>query len=189
MTDTEAKEREERNARLTARQVANIPWDHPTKGTHYSPKKQHNPGPAMPLASDPGDVSRAKLDKAETQALYDELTEKPKPKTEETGPRVMLRVCFPNIIGYPLVKTNMENELVAFAGGYTSYPMRGGWRSGHGAIMHEHGIVYEVSGETLKSHIWAKDARAIFEATAHAIGEEWLHCELHHFDAMHVKTC
>lgn len=91
---------------------------------------------------------------------------------------VQVRVAFPNVASYRF-REDMEHELCAYAGGFTSYPSIRGWLDHLGDALVEHGAVYAVSladpGENQIDNVLG-----IFRAHAAAAGEQELYAELWH---------
>lgn len=115
----------------------------------------------------------------------------PKPRIYEynVGPRTMIRCCLPNIQWdeYEHVRADLERRLRERYGGFTRYPMVGGWVNTAGEPMAEDGYIYEVSFRSPDGQS-SYNLHAIFADAGWRIGEEWVHIERHDFSAAHVKV-
>lgn len=115
---------------------------------------------------------------------------KPKPiiLAETTGPRVSVRSPIPHI-QLPANtdrRRQFEADLCKYFGGFTSYSFAGGWVSPSGETMIEKGRIYEVSGDL--STFEADLARMLICKLGMDLGEQWMHIEVHHFDALHSQV-
>lgn len=112
---------------------------------------------------------------------------------QEHGQRVMVRCCLPialsdQVSGADDIIARLQETLIDIAGGFTCYPMLGGWKdTDTGDIMHERGHVYEVSLPTGRKDDIARVRNAFCDAGRNA-GEKWIHIELHHFEAAHTQV-
>lgn len=106
---------------------------------------------------------------------------------QEQGPRIMVRAIIANATLDNLALAQLTLDLTTVFGGFTCYPMLGGWRDESGAIMQEHGHVFEVSFPVAQRE-WINTAVDLFAMAGRAIGERWVHIEQHCFNARHVQV-
>ena len=107
---------------------------------------------------------------------------------KETGKRYMVRCCMP--CPHDLYKDRntveqMIKELATNFGGLTQYPSTGYWIDGTGELLAEHGYVFEVSTPDAG---YAEDIMDTFRDYGKIMGEEWIHLELHAFEAHHTRV-
>ena len=115
---------------------------------------------------------------------------KPKPiiMAEKIGLRVSVRCPIPHI-QLPRNtdrRRQFEADLCKYFGGFTSQSFSGGWVSPSGELMIEKGRIYDVSGElsTFETDL----ARMLICKLGMDLGEQWMHIEVHHFQALHSKV-
>ena len=136
--------------------------------------RTYNPGPEMPLASDPAHVSRAKFEAAEVGTV---LSKPPQPST-------MVRCPLPSITSVEVLGW-LEASLIHQFGGFSAIPYWGGWRNpaegGDGVV--ESGIIFEVSfsdGPDREQRIGL--ARTLFLQAGHSLKQEWVRIEVHRIE-------
>lgn len=145
--------------------------------------RTYDPGPEMPLASDPASVSKPMLDARHRLAAEEDNYSFV--DMNEHARRVLVRCPLPNIIAerHRATRNLLERRLCGAFGGFTSYAMTGGWRDDNGRLMFESGLVYEVSVTDQ-----AKEARDMFCDAGRELGEIDVHVTLSDHYAAHTRV-
>lgn len=105
----------------------------------------------------------------------------------EGGPRVMVRAIIANLHPKHPEYRDLTLDLMAIFGGYTCYDALGGWRAENGETMQEPVTVFEVSFPCDRPDR-INTAVDLFAMAGRAIGERWIHIEVHSFNARHVQV-
>ena len=105
---------------------------------------------------------------------------------EESGTRYLLRCCLPCANTNAPQLATLREKLCAIAGGFTEYYMTGTWQNPDtNEILNETGLVFEVS---VRYPHQVKYTRAEFITAGFLLGEDWLHIELHEYEALHTRV-